>query len=95
MTTNQRLPDQVRKMIKKDWFSDLQLFEIHQKINRESKQQDSNTIIDTLNTEETRILTEISRKLIKIQQYTPKLHRTNIRRRNECRKFKENDVLKD
>ena len=50
-TKSQRLADQVKTIIKKGWFSDLEIFEIHQKINRESKQQDSNTITDTPNTE--------------------------------------------
>ena len=30
-TTSQRLADQVRTIIKKSWFSDLKLLEIHQK----------------------------------------------------------------
>ena len=41
--TSQRLADQVRTIIKKGWFSDLEILEIHQKINNE---QDSNTISD-------------------------------------------------
>ena len=45
-TTSQRLTDQVRKIIKKGWFSDLEILEIHQKINNE---QDSKTKPDTLN----------------------------------------------
>ena len=49
--TSQRLADQVRVIIKKGWFSDLEIFEIHQKINQESKQQDTNTRIDTPKTE--------------------------------------------
>ena len=39
LTTSQRLADQVRTMIKKGWFSDLEILEIHQKIN---DQQGSN-----------------------------------------------------
>ena len=50
-TTSQRLAEQDRMIIKKDWFSDLEISEIHQQINRESRQQDHNTIIETLNTE--------------------------------------------
>ena len=42
--TSQRLANQVRTMIKKGWFSDLEILEIHQKINNE---QDSNTVLDT------------------------------------------------
>ena len=44
--TSQRLADQVRTMVKKGWFSDLEILEIHQKINN---QQDSNTVPDTSN----------------------------------------------
>ena len=40
-TTSQRLADQVRIIIKKSWFSDLEILEIHQKINN---QQGSNTV---------------------------------------------------
>ena len=48
MTTNQTRPDQVRK----DWFSDLETVEI----NREPKQQDPNTIINTPNTKKPKTL---------------------------------------
>ena len=44
-TTSQRLGDQVRMIIKKGWFSDLDILEIHQIINNE---QDNNTLLDTL-----------------------------------------------
>ena len=43
-TTSQRLADQVRTVIKKGWFSDLEILGIHQKVNNE---QDRNTIPDT------------------------------------------------
>ena len=43
-TTSQRLADQVRTMIKKGWFSDLKIPEIHQNINNE---QVSNPVPDT------------------------------------------------
>ena len=43
-TTNQRLADQVRTVIKKSWFSNIEILEIHQKMNNE---QDTNTISDT------------------------------------------------
>ena len=33
--TSERLPDQVRTIIKKGWFSDLEIIEIHQKMNNE------------------------------------------------------------
>ena len=42
-TTNQRLADQVRTMIKKSWFSDLEILEIHQKIHK----LNYNTVPDT------------------------------------------------
>ena len=42
-TTSQRLADQVRTIIKKGGFSDLELLEIHQKTNK----QDNNTVPDT------------------------------------------------
>ena len=44
-TTSQRLADQVRKMIKKVWFSDLEIIEIHEKIN----EQGNNTLPATSN----------------------------------------------
>ena len=43
-TTSQRLTNQVRTIIKKGWFSDLEIPEIHQKINNE---QDNNTVPGT------------------------------------------------
>ena len=42
-TTSQRLADQVRTTIKKGWFSDHKILEIHQKTNK----QDNNTVPDT------------------------------------------------
>ena len=42
-TTSQTIADQVRTIIKKGWFYDLAILEIHQKINNE---QDSNTVTD-------------------------------------------------
>ena len=46
-TTSQRLADQVRTIIKKGWFSDLEIIEIHQKIN--DQQSGTNTLPSTLN----------------------------------------------
>ena len=43
-TTNQRFADQVRTILNKGWFSDLEILKIHLKINNE---HDSNTISDT------------------------------------------------
>ena len=45
--TSQRFASQVWTIIKKGWFSDFEILEIHQQINRESRQQEPNTIIDT------------------------------------------------
>ena len=46
-TTSQRLADQVKRMIKKGWFSDLEIIEIHQKIN--DQQSSINTLPATSN----------------------------------------------
>ena len=46
-TTKQRLADQVRKIIKKGWFSGLKILEIY----RETYQPVPNTVIEMLNTE--------------------------------------------
>ena len=43
-TANQRIAHQVRRIIKKGWFSDLEIQEIYQKINNG---QNSNTVPDT------------------------------------------------
>ena len=46
----QKLTDQVRIITKKCWFSDLEILEIHQRINRPTHQQTPNTVNETLNT---------------------------------------------
>ena len=46
-TTSQRLANQVRTIIKKGWCSDLEIIEIHQKIN--DRQSGTNTLPGTLN----------------------------------------------
>ena len=43
-TTSQRLADQVRTIIKKGWFSDLEILKIHEKMNNG---RDDNTVLDT------------------------------------------------
>ena len=48
-TTSQRLADQVRTMIKKGWFTDLEILEIHQKI--KDRQSSDNTLPGTSNIE--------------------------------------------
>ena len=45
-TTSQRLADQVRTIMKKSWFSELKITEIHQKINDQERR---NTLTDTSN----------------------------------------------
>ena len=51
-TTNQRVADQVRTIIKKGCFSDFEILELLPKnIFREINQQASNTVTETLNTE--------------------------------------------
>ena len=45
-TTSQRLADQVRTIIKKCWFLELEIIEIHQKINDQERR---NTLPDTAN----------------------------------------------
>ena len=49
-TTSQRLADQVRTIIKKGWFSDLEIIEIHQKI--KDQQSSNNTLSGTSNINE-------------------------------------------
>ena len=36
-TTSQRLADQVRTIVKKGWFSELEIIDIHQKINDQER----------------------------------------------------------
>ena len=62
-TTSKRLADQVRTIIKKGWFSELEILEIHQKINNE---QDSNTVPDTSRIHK-KSLTEMNRDLRKMK----------------------------
>ena len=45
-TTSQRLADQVRTIMKKGWFSELEIIEIHQKINDQERR---NTLSDSPN----------------------------------------------
>ena len=63
-TTSQRLADKVRTIIKKGWFSDLEILEIHQKTNK----QDNNTVPDTSRiVKKTPNLTEINCQLWKME----------------------------
>ena len=45
----ERLTNQARTMIKKSLFSNFEIFEIHQRLNGELCQQDSNTVTKMLN----------------------------------------------
>ena len=42
-TTNKRLADQARMILKKGWFSNFEILEICQQVNREENQQDLTT----------------------------------------------------
>ena len=42
-------------IIKQGWFSDIEILKIHQQINRETSQLDSNTVTKTLNTEKQKL----------------------------------------
>ena len=46
-TTSQRLADQVRTIMKKGWFSEVEIIEIHQKINDQERR--NTTLPDTSN----------------------------------------------
>ena len=62
--TSQRLADQVRTIIKKCWFSDLEILEIHQNMNNE---QDSNTVPDTSSINKQNSLTQMNCQIRKIE----------------------------
>ena len=49
--TRSQIPSQVMMIIKKRWFFDFEILEIHQKINWESRQQEPKTITDSPITE--------------------------------------------
>ena len=93
-TISQNLADQVSTIIIKNvWFSDLEILEMYQQINREPSQQDQDTIIDTLNTENKSPLIEMNHKAITIEiQHNTN---TNTRRKNEYRDYKGNYVWKE
>ena len=85
-TTTQRLSDQVRTIIKKVWFSDLEILDIHQKINNEQ----DNTVPDTKELSNKNSLTEMN--IGKWKRHTTKQPESNTitRTKSKCRKFKEN-----
>ena len=49
-TASQRLADQAKMILKKGWFSDLEILEIYQ-LNREEYQENPTNRTETLNTE--------------------------------------------
>ena len=49
-------------ILKKSWFSDLEILEIYQEINREEYQQDTTTQTETLNTEKQETPNRIERQ---------------------------------
>ena len=51
MTTNQKLTDHFKTIIKKDWFCDLEILEINQQIYKATYQQAPYTATKTLTTE--------------------------------------------
>ena len=61
--TSQRLADQVRKIIKKGLFSNLEKLEIHQKTNK----QDNNTVPDTSRVVKQKQLTEMNCQIWKME----------------------------
>ena len=77
--TSQRLSYQIRMIIKKGWFFDLEILKIHQEINRELK-QDSNTITEPSNTEKQEHSNQ-KEPQTNYNHYTPKPHRTNTHTR--------------
>ena len=64
-TTSQRVAYQIRTIIKKGWFSDLKILEIHQKINNE---QNDNAVPETSRINKKNSLTEMNRQLRKMEK---------------------------
>ena len=62
--TSQRLADQDRIIIKKSWFSNLEMLEIHQKMNNE---QDSKKVPDTSNVNKQNSPTKVNNSLWKME----------------------------
>ena len=75
-TWSQRLADQARMILKKDCFSDLEILEIHQQVNREEYEKDLITQTGMLNAEKqelpNRIETQNNEKRITIHPNTTK-----------------------
>ena len=93
--TNQSFADQVQTIIKKRWFSDFGILEIHQQINWGTCQQDPNTVTETLNTEKLEPSNRIEMQSYDNQNSKHNRTNTNSRRKNECRDYEENYVRKE
>ena len=76
--TNKRLADQAKMIIKKDWFYNLEIFEIHQKVNKETCQLDPNTISETLNREKTEPSDQLETPHTQIQRKKHKKKKRNV-----------------
>ena len=72
-TTSQRLADQVRTIMKKGWFSELEIIEIHQKINDQDRR---NTLPDTPNINKQKQPIQKWTNFGKWKPHTTKLHPT-------------------
>ena len=89
LATSQRTADQVRTIIKKGWFSDLEILAIHQKIDNE---RDINTISDTPSIDKQEQSNRNELPTSENKHHTTKQHRanTNTRTKNKFIKFKDN-----
>ena len=91
-TTSQRLADQVRTIMKKGWFSELEIIEIHQKINDQERR---NTLPDTAHINKWKTAhpkwTNFGKwKPHPRKHYPTKQPNTNTRTKVNFKKFKEN-----
>ena len=86
-TTNQRLADQVRTLIKKGWFPDLEILEMHQK----TYKQDNNTVPDTsrvVKQKTKKNLTEMNCQLRKMKKSLNKTMHNQVTLKKHCHKNK-------
>ena len=92
--TNQKLADHAWTIIKKGWFSDLEILEIHQQIDKESYQENNYTVIEALNTEKqehsNRIETQNNSNRNATHPNTTEKKLTQ--EKNNCKDIKENYV---
>ena len=78
MTTSQRLANQAWVIIKKGWFSGLEISEIHQQIDTESCQQNPNMIFATINAEKQELSNEFEAESNINQNTTHSKHHRTI-----------------